>query len=182
MMLPGSAKEKIEQAGMININVGSGTDTKPGYINYDFQDSCPEIDIVADIRDIHKYFEESSVDNIILFQVLEHFKREEWRDILTMLCQLIKVDGFFHVRVPYVPDLTDEFMRGNIDEEFFFRAVFGGQRVYEDNPDPYSDYHKSGSSIEAIKDFFVQRGFFVEEINHLFRGGIIHITAKKGGK
>ena len=174
-----SAISKIEQCGgLININVGSGTDTKVGYINYDIDPNRPEVDINDDINNIDEYFSAGTVDNIILFQVLEHFGRHEWRDILSRLCALLKVGGRIHIRMPYIPDIVDENRRGRISDADMMLIIYGAQENYPAGF-PYLDHHKSGVTIAQFKDEFEKNGMLLEEANHVFGIGMIHVVALK---
>ena len=160
------------------MNAGSGTDTKPNYINFDIRPDVPEVDIVDDIRHIEDYFEPNTITNIICFQVLEHFKREEWRSILSRLCALVKPGGRVHLRVPSVEDLVDAYHRKHISAEDMFWVIYGRQEELKGAP-AYADYHKSGFTIETLKTEFEKNGFFVEEINHVFGLGLYHVVAIK---
>jgi len=175
--LPQSAKDKIERGGgQINLNAGSGTDTKPNYINYDINPASPEIDIVDDLRNVEEYFAPDTVTNIICFEVLEHFRRDEWKDILTKLCRLLKKDGRIHIRLPSIPDLVDENRRGLISDESMYYTIYGAQR-YGDFGE--LDYHRCGVSTNMFKAEFEKNGCFMEEANHIFGIGILHVAAQK---
>ena len=74
--LPESAKAKIESTGEINLNAGSGTHPKPGFISYDINDQLPDLDICDDLWNVEQYFEQESLSNVMCLEVLEHFKRD----------------------------------------------------------------------------------------------------------
>ncbi len=178
-LLPESAIEKIKKCnGQINCNAGSGTDPKVGYVNYDFRNDIPEVDIVDDLNNIEDYFEENSVDNVICFQVLEHFRREDWRGFLAKCCRIIKPTGHIHIRVPSVEDLVEEYHRGHINAEQMIYTIYGRQEHYRNAP-IMTDYHKSGFTIGIIKDELEKNGFFVEEINHVYGLGLLHVVGVK---
>jgi len=177
--LPKSAKEKIKLSnGDINLNAGSGTQTKVGFINYDINPDVPELDICDDLRNVQEYFEPETITNILLLEVLEHFERGEWRDILAKLCCLIKPGGHIHIRIPSIEDLIDENRRGYLNDYDFFRTIYGGQRhgTCEE-----LDYHKSGMNIRMLKDEFVKNKMRMEEANHVFGLGLLHIVGVKLG-
>jgi len=174
--LPESAKQKIEKAGEINLNAGSGTATRVGFVNYDINPKTPEVDIVDDLRNVGEWFEPDSITNIVCFEVLEHFRRDEWRDILGRLCRLVKSGGRIHIRVPYIPDIVDENRRGYLSDYDMFRTIYGGQRHGDFEE---LDYHQCGMTIAMLKDEFSKHGFRVEEANHVFGLGILHLIALK---
>ena len=177
--LPGSAINKIQKTGgEINLNAGSGTDTKPNYINFDIRPDVPEVDIVDDLNNIEDYFEPNTLSNIICFQVLEHFRRDDWRGMLSRFCALLKPSGRIHLRVPSIEDLVDEYHRGHIDAEQMVYTIYGHQEHFKNLP-TMLDYHKSGFTIEILKDALEKDGMFVEEINHVYGLGMYHIVAIK---
>lgn len=179
MNLPESALTKIQNCrGDINVNVGSGTDTKPNFINFDWNPHVPELDINDDIKNIGNYFEDGTVTNIILFQVLEHFGREDWQPYLAKLCALIKPGGRIHIRVPSVVDLVDLYKRGHMTAEGMFWVIYGRQEIHKDTPE-LSDFHKSGVTDESITTELEKNGFIVEEINHIYGLGLIHVVGLK---
>ena len=177
--LPDSALEKIKLSnGEINLNAGSGTNVFGGYINYDINPNSPEVDIVDNLWNVGDYFEPNTITNIMLFEVLEHFKRNEWRKMLELLCGLVKPGGRVHIRVPSIPDLVDENRRGNLSNYNMFRTIYGAQRQGEFEE---LDYHRCGMTLDMLKDEFQKNGFKVEEANHVMGLGIFHLTALKNG-
>ena len=179
MNLPESAKKKIALSnGDININVGSGTDTKPSYINYDIRPSVPEVDIVDDVRNIDKYFAEGTVTNILCFQIFEHFSRNEWVQILAKLCKLLRPEGRIHIRAPAVVDVVSGYLQGKWTVDDMFWTIYGGQHDYGDAP-PFMDYHKSGITIESLRQELERNGLVLEEANHVYGARVIHCVAIK---
>ena len=180
--LPESALQKIKNCnGEININVGSGTDTKPNVINYDKRTTVPELDINDLIQNIEEYFEKGTVTNIILFQVLEHFRRDEWRTVIATLCGLLKPNGRIHIRVPSIEDMVDLYHRKLMTAEMMFLTIYGMQDNYGEGMEMF-DYHKSGVTIETITTELERYGCHVEEINHVYGIGMLHIVAQKNEK
>lgn len=178
--LPDSAKEKIELGnGEINLDAGSGTNVCDGFVNYDINPDSPKLDICDDLWNIEEYFEPNTVSNIRCLEVLEHFKRDEWRNLLGKLCNLIKPGGKLHLRVPSIEDLVDENKRGNISDYDMFRTIYGGQRAgkcWE------LDFHHCGVNLRMLKDELSKNNFKIEEANHVMGLGLLHVTAVKRNK
>jgi predicted SAM-dependent methyltransferase len=175
--LPESARKKVEETGEINLNAGSGTDCRPNFINYDIRPDVPEVDIVDTVWNIFNYFDEGTASNVFAFQILEHFNRMESVQVLELLCKLLKKGGRIHIRVPSLDDLVDEHRKGRIDDEFFFRTIYGRQEPMGE--DGYIDYHKSGFTTKMVQDIVEKYNCVAEEANHVFGLGLLHITVIK---
>lgn len=81
----------------IRLNLGCGNDIRTGYINIDFEHH-EGVDMVLDLNQYKLPFGDNTVDEIILFHVLEHltdryrFIKECWR--------VLKPDGILHIKLP----------------------------------------------------------------------------------
>lgn len=53
------------------LNLGSGTDIRPGYVNLDIAD-LPGVDVVHDLADLPLPFEDGTFDEVLCKDILEH--------------------------------------------------------------------------------------------------------------
>jgi ubiquinone/menaquinone biosynthesis C-methylase UbiE len=83
----------------MKINLGAGTDYKPGYIGVDRQNWDGHIDIICDIEKDKLPFEDNSVDEVYSAHVLEHLDRPEL--VIMEVKRILKSNGLFHIIVPY---------------------------------------------------------------------------------
>lgn len=83
---------------MRKLNLGCGTDIRPGFVNVDnFQGHG--IDVIHDIEVIPYPFENSEFDEIIMINVMEHLNDPV--KVMEELHRIIKPGGFVNIRVPY---------------------------------------------------------------------------------
>lgn len=84
---------------MIKLNLGCSTRRLPGYVNVDCQ-PAEAVDVVMDLKEIDKHYEEGTVDVIYISHVLEHFPRHEARDLIKKLYTILKKGGVLRIAVP----------------------------------------------------------------------------------
>jgi len=81
----------------IRLNLGCGNDIKEGYTNIDFE-KHDGIDMVIDLNECKLPFDDSSVDEIILFHVLEHLT--DRYKFIKECYRVLKPDGILHIKLP----------------------------------------------------------------------------------
>ena len=85
----------------MKLNLGCGYNKLEGYINVDYDIKCNP-DIVADLEGVLP-FEDSSVDEIVMFHVLEHLGQDTktylniWREFY----RILKDQGLIRICVPH---------------------------------------------------------------------------------
>lgn len=147
----------------VKLNLGCGKDKRKGYINIDV-DSRLKPDMVHDL-DKPLPFENQSVSEIILQDILEHFTLESARTLLQECQRVLTPKGSLTVRVPNVkqifrkyrsqPDLMMLFLYGDTTES----GVWGA--------------HKYGYTPEIFEDIACAVGLAVvdvqrEDTNYVF--------------
>ncbi|MEX2054199.1 MAG: methyltransferase domain-containing protein [Candidatus Colwellbacteria bacterium] len=117
-----------KEAGIRKINIGSGTDRRPGFLNIDIEESVkPDI-----VRDIEKGlpFDDNSVDEIYCSHTLEHVNdllfviREFYRVLknsakLTIVVPLMDPSDMTHVRF-----FNDHTFRTMTEEEYWTSSYY----------------------------------------------------------
>ena len=81
----------------IKLNLGAGSDIRQGYINIDIR-PIEGIDVVADLGTVHKMF--TGGDEILAYDVIEHFSHTEHEQILMNWFGMLKPGGKMIVRCP----------------------------------------------------------------------------------
>ena len=87
----------------MKLNLGCGTDIRPGYVNIDANTFLPGVDHVVDLTApmaLADLFPPASVDAVLAQDVLEHLHRWEALRLLGRLRALLKPGGTLEVRVP----------------------------------------------------------------------------------
>ena len=83
----------------IKINLGAGTDYKPGYLGVDRQNWDGHIDIICDFEKDRLPFEDNSVDEVYCAHTLEHVSNPEI--VIGEVHRILKKGGLFHILVPH---------------------------------------------------------------------------------
>ncbi|MDP1743513.1 MAG: glycosyltransferase [Candidatus Amesbacteria bacterium] len=91
----------------MKLNLGCGTDIRPGYINVDVIKNRG-VDVVCDITQ-KLPFENNSIEEIVAQDVLEHLTREQLLPTLNEISRILKVSGQLFVRIPSVDAIFDRF-------------------------------------------------------------------------
>jgi SAM-dependent methyltransferase len=81
----------------VKLNLGCGFRHKPGYINVDKHDNC-EPDVVHDLNAFPYPWPDDSVDEIVMFHVLEHLI--DWWGSLDECARILKPGASIEIRVP----------------------------------------------------------------------------------
>ena len=95
---------------MIKLNLASHGDNREGYVNIDFDH--PSADLKADVSNLHM-FKDDSVDEILAFHILEHFRAGSYEahlsnplnpktaeEVLLEWYRILKPGGKLEIKVP----------------------------------------------------------------------------------
>ena len=85
------------------LNLGCGFNPVNTHINVDAFDNCKP-DVVWDLNVTPYPWPDNTFDGIDMFHVLEHV--EEWWPCFCECARILKVGGYFHVRVPDESSMT----------------------------------------------------------------------------
>lgn len=89
----------------MKLNLGCGTDIREGYVNVDFRKTHESV-LEVDLSKFPWPFEDSSADEILMLDFLEHFPYAKTETILLECHRIIKDDGIVVIQVPDAEHLT----------------------------------------------------------------------------
>lgn len=81
----------------MKLNLGSGDDLKQDYVNVDLYE--PKADMKWDLNNIPYPFEDSSIDEILMQHVLEHFEKPI--DVINECIRILRPGGKLIVETPH---------------------------------------------------------------------------------
>lgn len=90
--------ETKNKDGKTLLHLGSGDVLSSDFINIDAKPG-PYVDVVADVRDL-RMFSDGSVDLVYACHVLEHFPRDEQRQVILEWKRVLKKGGTLRLSVP----------------------------------------------------------------------------------
>jgi ubiquinone/menaquinone biosynthesis C-methylase UbiE len=83
---------------MKKLNLGCGTDIRPGYVNLDSA-KLPGVDVVHDVEKLPLPFKKEEFNEIVCQDVLEHSNR--FGAVMGELYRILASDGILVIRVPH---------------------------------------------------------------------------------
>lgn len=160
---------------MLKLNLGCGKNVYEGYHNIDVNPVNPMV-INCDIRKLEHYDDES-VDEIILSQVLEHLNNKDLRPALKEWNRVLKKGGKIIITVPNVIGTVRSFIENRLNtigfarhyknwshEEVVFQMIYGRADIFGDN-EPEAQQHRTGFCYNRLKRFLEECGFKIIKAN-----------------
>tara|TARA_R110000737_G_scaffold253188_3_gene262619 strand:+ start:3531 stop:4073 length:543 start_codon:yes stop_codon:yes gene_type:complete len=132
----------------IKLHLGCGTKEIPGYVSVDIQ-NFKNVDICADIRNLP--FESNSIDEIYSCAAIEHFGRQEWKEVITHWYDLLKKGGILRLSTADFGAACEEYTE-NRDISKLFGLIVGGQK-------DHTDYHGMIFDFTFLETELKQIGF-----------------------
>jgi predicted SAM-dependent methyltransferase len=83
----------------MKLNLGCGSDIRPGYVNVDFR-LLPGVDLVVDLSAFPWGFEDGSAEEVLLLDFLEHFPYSQTRRIMLECHRVLHEDGRVVIQAP----------------------------------------------------------------------------------
>lgn len=124
----------------MKIHLGCGSKYIDGYIHIDAQ-KFDHIDHVADIKKLD-FLKANTADEIYACHVLEHFGRNEFRDVLNEWIRVLKPGGTLRLSVPDFDAIFMDYSKTG-DLSPLMGLIYGGQR------NKY-DYHFFGFNFKSL--------------------------------
>ena len=132
----------------IKLHLGCGTKKIPGYVNIDIQ-NFKNVDICEDIRNLP--FESNTIDEIYSCAAIEHFGRQEWKEVVTHWHDLLKKGGILRLSTADFTAACEEYTE-NRDISKLFGLIVGGQK-------DHTDYHGMIFDFDFLETELKQIGF-----------------------
>lgn len=138
---------------MTALNIGAGADRRDGYVSVDLR---PEVADVVASADALPYGD-GEVDEILAFDILEHFPRARTDAVLEEWRRVLRPGGVLSVRVPNMWQLCRWVVEGH-DVASAILNIYGGHRW---GPDGNLDTHHWGWRPEDLEAELGGHGFRV---------------------
>jgi predicted SAM-dependent methyltransferase len=160
--------------GPLKLNLGCGEDYREGYINIDTR-NLPRLDIKWRVDDLAEYVRDKSVEEILAFDVLEHFPIREVPGALDEWIRMLAPGGVLQIKTPDLDILAKtlhDYSGNVVDVRHMIDRVYGGQ----DYP---QNFHRCGFNLALLKQILeVERGLKIIKVHR--ENCNIHIHARKG--
>jgi len=159
----------------VKLNLGCGKKILENYDNIDLNNKDPRV-IKCDIRTLSQY-ENNSVDEILLNNVLEHLANKDLRPSLKEWNRILKNGGILSIQVPNAIGAVKAFLENRLNttgfarhyknwspEEVVFQMLYGRADILGDN-DPIECQHMTGFCYNRLKRFLEECGFKITKAN-----------------
>jgi predicted SAM-dependent methyltransferase len=167
----------------VKLNLGCGSDIRPGYINVDKFPASPEVK-QADLPQLP--FAENSVDEVVLSHVLEHFGYAEGETLCREIHRVLKPTGYVFIEVPDIQWCMAQFLgapeiHGYTNPSFDYttehRWGLYAQAIWGDQ---HNDglYHKWGYTAQRLLYLLHHIGYQGIEITFVQSHGVQCLSGK----
>lgn len=171
------------QTKIVKLNLGCGSDVRPGYVNVDKFPSQPDV-IAADFPQLP--FTNNYADEVVLSHVLEHFGYADGLTLCREMLRVLKKGGVANIEVPDVAwcmaqflgapepnQWTDPTMDYNTAHKWglYAQAIWGDQ---------HNDglYHKWGYTAHRLMHTLTAAGFDSVQITYTHSHSVQCLSAK----
>lgn len=135
---------------MKKLHLGCGFRLLDGYINVDIREET-NCDVIDDISKLTS-FEKDDVDLIYACHVLEHFTRNEYKDVLKRFKEVLKDGGTLRLSVPDFEQVAYLYSEGEYTLKQMMGFLYGGQD-YDEN------FHYIAFDFNTLKEDLEELGF-----------------------
>ncbi len=134
---------------MKKLHLGCGSRYIPGFVHIDLMD-FKHIDYKRSIDDL-SIFEDDSVDLIYACHVLEHFNRNNIKNVLKEWCRVLKPGGTIRISVPGFEELVKIYQKYK-DLKLIIGPLMGGQTYLY-------NFHNIVFDFNFLSDLLEETGF-----------------------
>ena len=142
----------------MKLNLGCGTDYREGYCNIDHRENI-HCDQLWDLQDPLP-FPAASIEQILAYDILEHFPPNVGNALLTQWINLLQPGGTLICRVPDLRRLAEMYLHGEMSTPFYAWHLYGGQ----DYP---SNAHHHGFDPASFCEGIEAKGMITDQIETL---------------
>ncbi len=150
----------------LRLNLGSGIDYKPGFLNIDLFDTSA--DASWDIRKLP--LNNGSVSQIVAYDVIEHIGYDDIIPMFKEWHRVLKNGGEVIILTPDMVSVCENFLK-NPEDDWSYAPVYGNQ-------DGEGQYHKCGFTPRRLFRLFGYAGFRNIATAYFPQGGVKHIYCK----
>lgn len=108
----------------MKLNLGCGSKLIDGFENIDHTQLHPDV-TVADIRDIGSLYEQNSIEEIRMIHVIEHFFKDEARDLLTQCFDILQFGGKIVIETPNLRKICEGYITKELDPKLVNELLLG---------------------------------------------------------
>lgn len=145
---------------MVSIDIGCGT-TCRGELGLDVRD-VKEVDIRGDAR--HLPLKDESVHEIIMVDVIEHFRWADVREVISEVFRVLKPEGVFYMRTPDFDWIANNY--DTIPPMRLQRKLYGGYTHPLNDGEGYkANQHHTMFTEAIITDLLEEAGYTRTEVN-----------------
>lgn len=135
----------------MKLHLGCGKKYIDGFKHVDLQD-LEHIDYKASVDKLD-FAEDNSIELIYTAHVLEHFGRNEYKDVLKEWHRVLKRNGVLRISVPSFDAVVKYYSEKNDNLELLLGLLVGGQKVGQ------YDYHKMIFDKKLLTTVLEETGF-----------------------
>lgn len=142
-----------ERENPLKLNIGCGSNKLEGYVNIDCEYSTKP-DLLLDILKDKLPYDDSTVDEIVLFHTIEHIQKRYHNGILKELHRVLK-PGNFQLYITF-PEFTNCYYNWKTNyggQKEFWEATIYGRQLFQ------SDYHVCIMDTNEFKEVLTRNGF-----------------------
>lgn len=157
----------------MRLNLGCGPDIQDNFVNLDIREI--EGALRRDVSDRESMKPFAGADEILAYDVLEHFPREKAREALAMWVELLKPGGVLRIRCPDIRHAASESLKRRsvtADQDEWFELLLYGGQDYPEN------YHKCGFTMATLSRLLQEMGCLVIR-RETTNAGNVEIDARK---
>lgn len=135
----------------MNLHLGCGRKYIKGFKHVDLQD-FDHIDYKTSVDDLY-FAKDNSVEAIYAAHVLEHFGRNEYKNVLQEWFRVLKPGGILRLSVPSFEAVVQYYTQQDDNLEILLGLLVGGQKVGE------HDFHKMIFDKKLLTKVLQEVGF-----------------------
>jgi len=157
-------------------NLGCGYDRREGYLNVDLYPHEGTADFIADISDL-RIFPSGHFEELVAYDVIEHFERDRVVGILKGWARLLRQDGVLKLRAPNLLKLAAALAapeNRNAKVAAHLMHLIYGTQAYS------GDYHLAGFTPELLTSQLAEAGLVVTK-SEVLDAYNLTVTARLGG-